>query len=241
MIVRIMRWSQKGKKGLSTVNIVKFTHLPGFLPVRQWIDCCRSFTQSCLTLYNPMGWQHTRLPCPSPSPGVCSNLCPLSWWCHPTITSLWPLLLLPSLFPSIRVFPIESALRLRWPKYWSFSFSVSPSNEYSGLISFRIDCFDLLAIQGSVKSLLQHIEHLYASAHPSVPNTFEASCFFFFFNKVFGFLFLFFIYLFFYLFVFYYTGYSCSTLSSCGKTGLLFIGVLGLLNTVASLVAEHRL
>ena len=79
MIVRIMRWSQKGKKGLSTVNIVKFTHLPGFLPVKQWIDCCRSFTQSCLTLCNPMGWQHTRLPCPSPSPGVCSNLCPLSW------------------------------------------------------------------------------------------------------------------------------------------------------------------
>ena len=126
MIVRIMRWSQKGKKGLSTVNIVKFTHLPGFLPVRQWIDCCRSFTQSCLTLYNPMGWQHTRLPCPSPSPGVCSNLCPLSWWCHPTITSLWPLLLLPSLFPSIRVFPIESALRLRWPKYWSDA--ISPSH-----------------------------------------------------------------------------------------------------------------
>ena len=131
------------------------------------------------------------------------------------------------------------SLCIRWPTYWSFSFS--PSNEYSGLISFRIDCFDLLAIQGSVKSLLQHIEHLYASAHPSVPNTFEASCFFFFLNKVFGFLFLFFIYLFFYLFVFYYTGYSCSTLSSCGKTGLLFIGVLGLLNTVASLVAEHRL
>ena len=67
-----------------------------------------------------------------------------------------PLLLLPSIFPSIRVFPNKSLLRIRWPKYWSFSFSISPSNEYSGLISFRIDWFDLLAIQGTLKSLLQH-------------------------------------------------------------------------------------
>ena len=67
-----------------------------------------------------------------------------------------PLLFLPSFFPSIRLFSNESALRVRWPKYWSFSFSIRPSNEYSGLISFRIDCFDLLAVQGTVKSLLQH-------------------------------------------------------------------------------------
>ena len=66
-----------------------------------------------------------------------------------------PLLLLPSVFPSIRVFSNESVLRIRWPKYWSFSFSISPSNEYSGLISFRIDWFDLLAVQGTLKSLLQ--------------------------------------------------------------------------------------
>ena len=65
-----------------------------------------------------------------------------------------PLLLLPSIFPSIRVFSHESALRIRWPKYWSFSFSISPSNEYSVLISFRIDWFDLLAVQGTLKSLL---------------------------------------------------------------------------------------
>ena len=65
-------------------------------------------------------------------------------------------LLLPSIFPSIRVFSKESTLRIRWPKYWSFSFSISPSNEYSGLISFRIDWFDLLAIQGTLKSSLQH-------------------------------------------------------------------------------------
>ena len=67
--------------------------------------------------------------------------------CHPH-------LLLPSIFPSVRVFSNETVLHIRWPKYWSFSFSISPSNEYSGLISFRIDCFDLLAVQGTLKSLL---------------------------------------------------------------------------------------
>ena len=67
-----------------------------------------------------------------------------------------PLLLLPSIFPSVRVFSSESVLCIRWPKYWSFSFSINPSNEYSGLISFRIDWLDLLAVQGTLKSLLQH-------------------------------------------------------------------------------------
>ena len=67
-----------------------------------------------------------------------------------------PLLLLPSIFPSIKVFPNESVLNIRWPKYWSFSFNISPSNEYSGVISFRMDWLDLLAVQGTLKSLLQH-------------------------------------------------------------------------------------
>ena len=67
-----------------------------------------------------------------------------------------PLLLLPSVFPSIRVFSNESALHIRWPKYWSFSFSISPSSEYSGLIFFRMDCLDLLAVQGTLKGLFQH-------------------------------------------------------------------------------------
>ena len=67
-----------------------------------------------------------------------------------------PLLLLPSIFPSIRLFSNASALRIRWPKYWSFSFNISPSNEHSGLISFRMDWLDLLAVQGTLKSLLQH-------------------------------------------------------------------------------------
>ena len=68
----------------------------------------------------------------------------------------FPLLLLPSIFPSIRVFSNESVLHIRWPKYWSFSFSISPSSEYSGLISFRMDWLDLLVVQGTLKSLLQH-------------------------------------------------------------------------------------
>ena len=77
--------------------------------------------------------QHTRPPCPSPTPGVHPNPCPLSWRCHPTISS--SVILLPSIFPSVRVFSNGSALRMRWPKYWSFSFNISPSNEHPGLIS----------------------------------------------------------------------------------------------------------
>ena len=81
-----------------------------------------------------------------------------------------PLLLPPSVFPNIRVFPSESVLCIRWPKYWSFSFSISPSNEYSGLISFRMDWLDLLAIQGTSKSLLQH--------HSSKASILQCSAFF---------------------------------------------------------------
>ena len=103
----------------------------------------------------PHGLQHARPPCPSPTP-VYPNSYLLSHWCHPTISSCRPLLLLPSIFPSIRVFSNETALLMRWPKYWSFSFSISSSNKYSELISFKIDWFDLLAVQGTLKSLLQH-------------------------------------------------------------------------------------
>ena len=95
----------------------------------------------------PHGLQHAMLPCSSPTPGllrlVSIKLVMLSN--HP---SCHPHLLLPSIFPSIRVFSSESVLSIRWPKNWSFSFSICPSNEYSGLISFRIDWFDLLAVQG---------------------------------------------------------------------------------------------
>ena len=105
----------------------------------------------------PHGLQHTRLPYPSPTPRVYSNSCPSSQWCHSTISSsVVPFLFQPSIFPSIRVFSNESVLHIRWSKYWSFSFSISPSNEYSGLISFRVDWLDLLAVQGTLKSLLRH-------------------------------------------------------------------------------------
>ena len=83
--------------------------------------------------------------------------------CHPFLHP-------PSIFPNIRVFSNESSLHIRWPKYWSFSFSISPSNEYSGLISFRMDWFDLLAVQGTLKSLLQH--------HSSKASVFQHSTFF---------------------------------------------------------------
>ena len=100
--------------------------------------------------------QHTRLPCPSLSPRVCSNSSIESVMPSNHLIFCCPLLLLPSVFPSIRVFSNESALHVRWPKYWSFSFGIIPSNEYSGLIAFRVDWFDLLAVQETVKSLLQH-------------------------------------------------------------------------------------
>ena len=96
----------------------------------------------------PHGLQHVRSPCPSPSPEVCPSSCPLHQWC--------PLLLLPSIFLSIRDFSNESAVHIRWPKYLTFSFSISPSNEYSGLISLKTDWFDLRAVQGTLRSLLQH-------------------------------------------------------------------------------------
>ena len=100
--------------------------------------------------------QHARPPCPSPSPGVHSRLMSIESvmpsshliLCHP--------LLLPTIPPSIRVFSNESTLRMRWPEYWSFSFSIIPSKEIPGLNSFRMDWLDLLAVQGTLKSLLQH-------------------------------------------------------------------------------------
>ena len=117
--------------------------------------CCCSVAQSSLTL-RPNEMQHIRLPCPSLSPRVCSNPCLLNKMvssnhfilCHP--------LLLPSICPRIRVFSNESALCIRWPKYWSFRFSISPSNEYSRLISSRIDQLALLAFQGTLKSPIHH-------------------------------------------------------------------------------------
>ena len=114
-----------------------------------------SLAQLCLTLCDPMNHSMPGLPITNSR----SPLKPMSIKSVMPSNHLilcCPLLLLTSIFPSIRVFSNESALHIRWPKYWSFSFSISPSNEYSGLISFRMDYLDLLAVQGTLKSLLQH-------------------------------------------------------------------------------------
>ena len=104
----------------------------------------------------PHELQHARPPCPSPTPKVHSNSRPSSPWCHPAISSsVVPFSSCPQSLPA-SVFSNESTLRMRWPKYWSFSFSTSPSIEHPGLISFRIDWLDLLAVQGTLKSLFQH-------------------------------------------------------------------------------------
>ena len=104
----------------------------------------------------PHELEHARIPYTLLSHSVCSNSCPLNRWCHPIHLILChPHFLLPSVFPSIKVFSNELALCIRWPRYWSFSFSISPFKEYSGLISFKINWFDLLAFQGTLRSLLQ--------------------------------------------------------------------------------------
>ena len=137
----------------------------------QWFSVqLSSVAQSCPTLWDPMGCSTPGPHCPSPAPIVYSNSRPLSRWCHPTISS--------SIIPSPPAFNLsqhqglsnESVLHISWPKYWSFSFSISPSNEYSGLISFRMDWLDLLAIQETLKSLLQH--------HSSKPSILRCSAFF---------------------------------------------------------------
>ena len=135
------------------------------VPTQINICCCCSVAQSCLTLCQPMDSlsitsSRSLLKLMSiESVMPCNHLI----LCH-------PLLLLPSIFPSIRVFSNESILHIRWPKNWSFSFSISPSNEYSGLICFRMDWLDLLAVQGTLKSLLQH--------HSSKASILQCSAFF---------------------------------------------------------------
>ena len=115
-----------------------------------------SVAQSCPTLCSPMDCSKPDLPVITNSQSLLKLMSIESMMPSNHLILCHPLLLPPSIFPSIRVFSNESALCIRWPKYWSFSFNISPSNEYSGLISFRIDWLDLLAVQGTLKSLLQH-------------------------------------------------------------------------------------
>ena len=125
-----------------------------YLLIKCLILAVQSLT--CVQLFAIPWTKHARLPCSSLSPGISSNSCPLSQWCFLNyLIHCCPLLLLALIFASIKVFSTRLALCIKWPKYWSFSFSINPSNEYSGLISFRTDWFDLLAVQGTLKSLLQ--------------------------------------------------------------------------------------
>ena len=120
--------------------------------------------------WQPHELQHSRPPCPSQTPRVYPLMSIESVMPSSHLILCRPLLLLPPTPPSIRVFSNESTLHMRWPKYWSFSFSISPSNEHPGLISFRMNWLDLLAVQGTLKSLIQH--------HSSKASIFQHSAFF---------------------------------------------------------------
>ena len=128
-----------------------------FKLLTQEFSCCKFLSH--VQLCNRM--DSSRLPCPSLSPRVCSNSCPSSQWCHPTIlSSVTPFSSCPQSL-NIRVSSSKSALHIRWPKDWSFSFSISLSNEYSGLLYFRIDWFDLRDTQGTQKYHCAYLLHSY--------------------------------------------------------------------------------
>ena len=128
-----------------------------------------SFSRSVMSDF-ATPWSAAHHASPSPTARVYTNSCSLSQWCYPTISSsVVPFSSCPQ-SPGIRIFSNESAFHIRWLKYWSFSFNISPSNEYSGLVSFRIHSLDLLAVQGTLKSLLQH--------HSSKASILQRSAFF---------------------------------------------------------------
>ena len=157
--------------------------------------------------------QHTRPPCRSPTPRVHSNPCPSSQWCHPTVSSsVVPFSSCPQSFPAPGSFPMSQLFGLRWPKYWTFNFNISPSNEHPGLIFFRMDWLELLAVQGTLKSLLHYsskasilwhsafsivqLSHPYMTTGKTIALTRRT-----FVDKVMSLLFIYFIYLFFHLFL----------------------------------------
>ena len=134
-----------------------FWHISSYISQEMPSVQFSSVAQLCLTLCDLMK-QHARPPCPLPTPGVHPNPCPSIWWCHPAISSsVVPFPSCPQSLPSL-VFSLESTLRMRWPKYWSFSFSMSPSSEHPGLISFGMNWLDLLAVQGTLKKCLNHLQ-----------------------------------------------------------------------------------
>ena len=151
-------WSIGSEKRMAGDELGKGQHLEDqVLP----FVCClfSSFQFSCSVMSDslrPHGLQRARPPCPSPTPRVYSLMSIKSVMPSNHLSLCRPLLLLPSILLSLRVFSSESGLSIMWSSIWSFSFSISPSNEYSGLISFMIDWYDFLAVQGTLKSLLQY-------------------------------------------------------------------------------------
>ena len=177
-LVRDVIWVRKGEVSKQKVTLKSWASscvfsqlclLSSFL--FHWLSPVQ-FSHSVMSNYfRPHELQHARPPCPSQTSGVYSNSCPSSQWCHPAISSyVVPFSSCPQIPPSIRVFSSESTLLRRWPKFWSFIFNISPSNEHTGLISFRMNWLDLLAVQGTLKSLLQH--------HSSKALIFQCSAFF---------------------------------------------------------------
>ena len=151
----LSEFSHRGKRLFRTMlNTLFFLYKSGFKIFATYSSVQFGSVQllSYVRLFATPWTAACQAPHPSPTPGVYSNSCSLSWWCLPSnhIILCHPFLLPPSLFPSIRVFSNESVLHIRWPKYWSPS--ISPSNEYSGLISFRMDWLHLLAVQGTQES-----------------------------------------------------------------------------------------
>ena len=140
------------------VELLAYTHNKRKQGLKQIIvpPCSVQFSHSVVSnSLQPHSLQHTRPSCPSPTPGVHSNWCPLSQWCHPTISSsVVPFSSHLQSFPALGSFPMSQLFTSSGQKYWSFSFNISPSNEDSGLISFRMNWLDLLAVQGTLKSLL---------------------------------------------------------------------------------------
>ena len=139
----------------ATTHLFSITIILIFQVLYNWnLMVCQSVSQFSCSVMSDSLWPHesqyARLPCPSPTPGVHPNSCASSQWCHPAISSSVILFSCPQSLLALESFPI------RWPKYWSFSLSISPSNEHPGLVSFRMDWLDLLAVQGTLKSLLQH-------------------------------------------------------------------------------------
>ena len=139
-------------KGQLSIIMASYLHL-SFSNSKNSVQFSHSVVFDSL---QPHGLQHARPPSPSPTFSLLKLMSIMLVMPSTHLSLCFPLLLLPSIFPSIRVFTNESALCIRWPKYWSFSFNISPSNEHPGLISFRMDWLDLLAVQGTLSNLLQH-------------------------------------------------------------------------------------